>query len=358
MVEIKAMRLHIPKYHSKDFLVMVGSMLPMAVVTNYFLFGREYFGSVALFLPATVVTFIFLSVAFITYGLVAVSLRERFPDDKDFLKRTLICLGVFYLMSAVWISVLLLSFDAFSFLGYQYSDAHFIHAWLSFMVINTFLTFLNEGIYRFERLRITVTENEQLKKEYLYSQLMGLKSQMNPHFLFNSLNTLSSLIHEDEEKAEDFLDHMSKVYRYLLRSNDEQLVSLQQELNNLESFCFLLKERYGDGLQLVVDADGSMREMQLPPLTLQLIVENAVNFNLVSRTHPLQIHISAGGQWLEVTNAVQPKINGAKDDAAMWVNIANKCRLLCNQDIIFYQNEGIRKIRMPLIDPPKTDCVC
>src|SRR5205085_5679631 len=136
-----------------------------------------------------------------------------------------------FLMSAVYVSLILRGYDYFNFFGYEYAEPDFIKCYTSIIVVNIFLTFLNEGVYRFEKYRATVTETEQLKKEYMQSQLLGLKSQMNPHFLFNSLNTLSSLIHEDAETAENFLDHMSKVYRYLLRNNDEQLVKLGTELN-------------------------------------------------------------------------------------------------------------------------------
>src|SRR5206468_4198254 len=108
--------------------------------------------------------------------------------DQELFKRLAICLSIFFLMSAVYIALLLLAYDNFHFFGYEYSEHDFTRGYITLMVINIFLTFLNEGLYRFEKYRATITETEQLKKEFMHSQLLGLKSQMNPHFLFNGLN--------------------------------------------------------------------------------------------------------------------------------------------------------------------------
>src|SRR4051812_35018357 len=189
--------LQIPKFHTKDFTVLVASMLPMGILLNYFLYGHSYFNSARQFGLTTLTSFLFLGGGFLTYGFVAIALRTRFPHDQQLFKRLIICLSVFFLMSAVYISVLLLAYDYIHFYGYEYIENDFTKGYIIMITVNTFLTFLNEGIYRFEKFKITITENEQLKKEYMHSQLLGLKSQMNPHFLFNSLNSLSSLIQED-----------------------------------------------------------------------------------------------------------------------------------------------------------------
>lgn len=344
-------KVYIPKYHSKDLVVMIATMLPMTLFLC-FLFFDNYFSNVGTFLSITLVSFIFYSCAFITYGIVAIALRNRFPEERQFYKRIGICLGVFYLMSAVYISMLLFSFDYFSFFGYQYSDDDFTHGWLCLVVINTFLTFLNEGIYRFENYRNTIIETEQLKNEYLRSQVLSLKSQLNPHFLFNSLNTLSSLIHEDESTAEEFLDHMSKVYRYLLK-NDEQLVPLEMELEFIRSYAFLLRSRHGEGLQINIPASASEARCNIPPLTLQMIIENAVNNNFISRSTPLEINIAVSANCLEISNTVQPKVNGTEEPADMWVNLTNKCRLLAQRELSIHNKGSIRTICLPLVADEK-----
>ena len=116
-------------------------------------------------------------------------------------------------------------------------------------IMNIFFTLVMEGISRYNNWRENLKETEQLKKTFTQSQLLGLKSQVNPHFLFNSLNTLSSLIAEDEGQAETFLNEMSKVYRYMLRGDDEQLVPLQTELKFIASYTHLLDKRFVQSLQ-------------------------------------------------------------------------------------------------------------
>jgi LytS/YehU family sensor histidine kinase len=252
-------------------------------------------------------------------------------------------------MSLLYISLVLTTYDNMHFFGYQYSDRTFYTAFISFVVINIFLTFLNEGVYRFEKYRTTITETEQLKKVYMHSQLLGLKSQMNPHFLFNSLNTLSSLINEDADKAEDFLDHMSKVYRYLLRNNEEQLVTIETELSFIRSYYYLLRARHAEGLQIDIHVSASVRHQQIPPLTLQMIIENTITQNSVTRNKPLLISIRSTENMLVVENNVQYKMNFSEDCCEVLENIANKFRLLCQQEVEITENDKQRQIFLPLI---------
>lgn len=342
--------LNIPKFHTKDFTVLTATMLPMALVLNYFLYGSDYFHPLSRFLLTTLVTFVYLGSGFLTYGFVAIFLRNRFPHESQTPKRILISLAIFFLMSAVYMSVLLLGYEYFKFYGYEYVENDFIKAYITLVIMNVFLTFLNEGISRFEKYRITLTETEQLKKEYMHSQLLGLKSQMNPHFLFNSLNTLSSLIQEDAETAEDFLDHMSKVYRYLLRNNDEQVVTVETELSFIRSYYYLLKARHAEGLQLSIDVSEYARNQMIPPLTLQMIFENAMNQNVISRSQPLHITIRDSKGCLEVVNNLQPKISNHENYSEVVENISNKYRLLCGCQIRIQETATERSIQLPALE--------
>jgi len=343
------MNITVPKYTSKDFPIMVASMLPMTLVMNYFLFGSRYFTDLSVFLKATLVTFLILCFAFFMYGLVAISLRNRFPGDDELFKRLTICITIFVLMTGVYLSIVCRGYDLFHFAGYEYNEGNFSKCFVTFVVMNIFLTFLNEAVSRFEGYRKTVTETEQLKKEYMQSQLLGLKSQMNPHFLFNGLNTLSCLIQEDADKAEDFLDHMSKVYRYLLRTNEEQLVELQTEISFIQSYYFLLKARYGDGLQLSLDVSKKNYQDRIPPLTLQMIFENVLVLNEVSKNKPLHIEIKTVHHELIVSNTVQPKLNCTDCYDEAMENITNKFWLLCQKEVVIEETATERKIQLPLI---------
>jgi len=351
MLNCESMAFHvdIPKYSNKDIPIMVGTMFPMTLLMNYFLFGSRYFKEVSVFIWATLVTFLLLCIAFNIYGFVAISLRRRFPGDHELFKRLAICITIFIIMTGVYLSIVCRGYDLFNFMGYEYDERNFAKCFVTFVVMNVFLTFLNEGVSRFENYRATHTETEQLKKEYMQSQLLGLKSQMNPHFLFNGLNTLSSLIQEDAEKAEDFLDHMSKVYRYLLRNNEEQLVELQTEVGFIRSYYFLLKARYGDGLSLLVDIDSVYYHHRVPPLTLQMIFENILTLNTITKNRPLVIEIKTMDGKLVIKNTVQPKLNCSDCFDQGIENITKKFRLLCQKEVMIEETPEERTIRLPLI---------
>lgn len=343
--------LQIPKYTSKDVPILLGSMTPLMLIMNSVLFGESYFSHWTVFLPATLVTFCFLGLSFIGYGLVAILLRNRLPLDSQLTKRLAICISVFIFMSAVLVSIVLRLYEQFGFLAYKFQESDFKQIFIAIVITNIFLTFFNEGVAKFEKYKATATETEQLKKEYMKSQLIGLKSQMNPHFLFNSLNTLSSLIHENEEEAEDFLDHMSKVYRYLLRSNDEQLVTLETELAFIKSYYYLLKARHGEGLQLQVDIPREVQDHPIPPLTLQFIFEQALNHNTTGKEKPLRIHMfTNGGDELVITYNVQPK-RGSVDESTNTAleNISNKFRLLCQKEVAVEETPTEKRISIPLV---------
>lgn len=343
-----AVHINIPRYTSKDVPIMLGSMFVLTLILNYNVFDN-YFSDLTVFVWSTLVTFLILIPAFIFYGMIAISLRNRFPEDFQTFKRLIICIGVFLLLSAVVIAFFLLVYETVHFFGYNFSEQDYTHCYLITITMNIFLTFLNEGIAQFERYKLALVETEQLKKEYLHSQLLGLKSQMNPHFLFNSLNTLSCLIQEDEEKAEDFLDHMSKVYRYLLRNNEDQLVSIRTEIDMVRSYYFLLKKRHSEALTLTIDIPEQYLNKEIPPLTLQMIVENAVNQNSLTKNEPLNITIKMAGDEIEIEYNKQPKLYGVRESEQAIENILNKFRLLTQKEIEIIEENKKRIIRLPLM---------
>ncbi len=171
-----------------------------------------------------------------------------------------------------------------------------------------FLLIAFEVLYHYQKLRNTEIDKARLEKEKMYAELQQLKGIVNPHFLFNNLNSLSSLISEDPVKAEAFLDELTKVFRYLLRNNETMLVSLDQEKEFIRSYYHLLQSRYGRGIELEIRLLPGQEEMYLPPLTLQLLVENAVKHNRLSKDQPLMILIEGlPGNELRVTNNVLKK---------------------------------------------------
>jgi len=175
---------------------------------------------------------------------------------------------------------------------------------------------------------------------------------VNPHFLFNSLNSLSSLINEDPEKAEKFLDEMSKVYRYLLRTNEEGLTTLESEMQFIQSYFHMLKTRYGEGLDMETNIDDHYMNYQIPPLTLQMLVENAVKHNMIMKNNPLKILImTTNSGKLIVSNNLQRKDRMVSSNRVGLTNIVNKYRLMKKEEISVRDDGKEFAVVVPLIQP-------
>jgi LytS/YehU family sensor histidine kinase len=207
-----------------------------------------------------------------------------------------------------------------------------------------------EGLYLYKQWWYTYYEAEKLKKENLQSQLDSLKAQISPHFLFNSLSTLSSLVSEDPKRAEWFIEELASVYRYLLQNNEQPLTTLENELRFIQAYFHLLQTRFGNGVELELQIDEGYYGYLLPPLTLQLLVENAVKHNVVTTQKPLIIRIFTDEvNNLYVLNTVRKKNLVVPSDGTGLHNIREKFRLLKQPDVIVKQTDECFQVMLPLI---------
>ena len=343
------MHFKLPQYTKSDLAIMLFIVVPWILILNRLIVGPLYFQNIWIFLSATVITFLALTISWQLHTWIAVTIRERFPRESQTTMRLLISIPLFILVTALLTTLFFWGYNAVHFPGADFKASSYRLALVIGAIVNVFATFFHEAVARFEKWKAALIENEQLKKEYMQSQLLGLKSQINPHFLFNSLNSLSSLINEDEEEAEAFLDEMSKVYRYLLRNNDEELVSLHTELDFIRSYFYLLKTRLGRALELHIDVPEETTEKNLPPLTLQMLLEDVINCNTCSRDQPIVIQIAAVEGGLEIRNNIHRKITEEGEPSGNLENVMNKFWLLCQKRVEVDEREHERLIRIPLI---------
>lgn len=285
------MTIKLPRYTSRDYSVLAALLLPVTVIINSVIFGGSYFTDWKKLVFATLVTAFVFCIDFMFCGWVAVMMKKRFPEEKQVSIRLTLMIIIFILLTGLFFFALFRGYESFPFLNYRFNEAGFIWAYMGMAIINVFITLFMEGIARFENWKQNMAETEELQKTFRQSQLQGLKSQVNPHFLFNSLNTLSSLIEESEEGAEKFLNEMTKVYRYMLRSDDEQLVTLDTELKFMHSYLYLLKSRFGEGVHTQILVNDQDLQKRLPALSLQVLVENAFTRSTISRNSPLVLEI-------------------------------------------------------------------
>lgn len=186
-----------------------------------------------------------------------------------------------------------------------------------------------------------------LKREKIESQFEALKSQINPHFLFNSFNTLITIIEENPEMAVEFVEKLSDFYRSILQYREMEVISLQEEAELVKNYAFLLKKRFGDSLSLEVH-NGS-RQAYIAPLTLQILVENAVKHNIISKSRPLKIEISTDEEYITVRNNLQKKIAMDLSTGFGLQSIANRYALLIDRAVRIEEGEDYFSVSIPII---------
>lgn len=204
-------------------------------------------------------------------------------------------------------------------------------------------------LYLILRTRIVEIENLKLKRENTEAQLTSLRNQMNPHFLFNTLNSLSSVIRLGEKtESLQFVDKMSEVYRYILESNEHKTIELKRELQFLEAYIFMMDKRFGKKLTLNVMVDNLQNHCMIPPMTLQLLVENAIKHNKITETEPLNVSIYHTHQSIIVENNLQKK--RSEDSYGIGLaNLQNRFKLLAGRDISIRMENGLFTVELPII---------
>ena len=330
---------------------MILVMIPFTILLNTTLFGNLYYSKPEVFVLASLITGTGACIDFIICGYIAVTLKQRFPKEGQVALRLTLMILSFFLITGLFLYSIFRGYETISFYGYRFNEAGFIWSFVSMCILNVFITFIQEGAARYESWRVNLKETDALKIAFRQSQLQGLKSQVNPHFLFNSLNSLSSLINEDQVQAEKFLNEMSKVYRYMLRNDEDQFVDLQTELSFVGSYVYLLKARYGEGLLLDIRVNEHDKNKLIAPLSLQVIIENALQQNVISKSNPLKISIyTCEDGRICIKNNLQPKIVTEITDHESGIdNLVDKYRLLNKDAIIIEEDNTVRTIMLPLI---------
>lgn len=222
------------------------------------------------------------------------------------------------------------------------SSAPYVSTLIVTLVINIFMH--GRGfLYSWRQASIDV---EKLKVEQVSTQYESLKNQVNPHFLFNSLNVLSELVYEDQDKAVDFIRKFSQVYRYVLDSKDEEVVPLIKEMDFVENFTFLQKIRFGDNLKIEINTFES--NTYVPPLAVQLLVENAIKHNVISEQNPLAVAVIINKNTCTVRNSLKEK--QVKDSTGIGLkNLIERYKYLTDEKVIINREDDSFEVTIPLL---------
>jgi LytS/YehU family sensor histidine kinase len=199
--------------------------------------------------------------------------------------------------------------------------------------------------------RKSALESERHQKESIRSQLESLKNHLDPHFLFNNLNILSSLIEKDRGLSQKFLENFGDVYRIMLKTKSDDLISLGDELKFVQSYIFLIKMRFGDFIIFEIEVDDEVIKLRLPPLTVQLLIENAIKHNFINEKRPLRISITANDGYLIVSNSLFEKKDLGRDSNGTGLeSIRVRYRYFTDKEVAVSKSESYFSVKVPLLE--------
>jgi hypothetical protein len=274
-------------------------------------------------------------------------LNRVYPFERSIVGRLVIQFGIGGLIAL-----------AIRFLIYEFGepllpfalDSMFLAAtWLLYVLASCVINTIFITGYIIDRWKESIVKAERLEKEKAQVQFDNLKNQLNPHFLFNAMTSLNSLIFENQGLASQFLQHLSKVYRYVLQNKDKNFVTLQTELDFIQNYLFLLRTRFEHALSISIDIRDDARERAIVPVTLQILIENAIKHNVVDKSTPLAIDISSIGNYLVISNNLQSRSLVEASNKQGLDNLKSLYRFMTDNPVIVEQTDTRFAVKVPLV---------
>lgn len=329
------------------------SMPLISVALNLIMYENRLWKESVIWWYSTPLLFVLGFVSWYFHMVYDRNIEQRFPDLQHSRQRIFRKAMVMIWVMTPSILIIFGLYHAFQIFGYQIQYPHLLKGILTGFVVNLIFATLYEAEYMFNKVKEARLESETISQLSVSQELDTLKNQINPHFLFNCFNTLSSLITIDRQRAEQFLNELSKVYRYLLRNNEEGLSTVENEIKFIHSYFQLLQTRYGNAVQMNIQIDKQYYQYLLPSLSLQLLVENAVKHNTLSVSKPLVIDIlTTAGNKLVVSNNLQRRTTKVLSNKVGLENISTKYHLLKQSGFQIIEDDYNFTVALPLIWKP------
>ncbi|WP_299529529.1 sensor histidine kinase [Ulvibacterium sp.] len=282
---------------------------------------------------------------------IMIYLRKKYPAFSDDAKR----ITIFFL--AIVCTVVLVDFLGGTLLSQIHGVNYIVSlsrlkVLLPIILITIMSMAIYEAIYYNVRLKKSVREEEHSKRLLVQAQLDALLNQAQPHFFFNTLNTLRDIIDQNsKEDAKEFVDKLSDMYRFLLEAGNENLIPLKKELRFAKAYIHIQSERFGDNLKLNWNIPQSSLHKMIVPMSLQLLLENAIKHNVISKARPLTVYVTVGDNKLVVDNKIQPKSTQLPSTKVGLANIEKRYTLIAGKSVEV-QNDGNRfVVSLPLVTP-------
>jgi len=283
---------------------------------------------------------------------------NKYPNSKDFGKKMLIFYSVSFFLTIVVVFIVNAFFSGLFYPGVTKSFAqrfhHFTHQqrvayYFQTAMISWCISMIFFGLYFYKRFKDYQIKEFQQEKELIAAQFESLKNQLDPHFLFNSLNVLNGLIEESPKKASMFTTDLSKIYRYVLEHKDKSFVSLQDELTFSTAYLNLLSLRFEAGIQIDLEINDEQRKGFILPLSLQLLIENVIKHNVVSLRKPLLLKIYRKNDYLYVDNNLQKKKVLHGHSGIGLKNIQERYAILSDLPVYIEESDILFSVALPII---------
>lgn len=274
-------------------------------------------------------------------------LNLRVPYEKNVTKRIVLQLGIGICIGLSVRSVVYHFGEPH--LPFRLDELFLATTWFIYAIIPCVINLMFFIAFFVRQWKDSLIKNEKLEKEKAQVQFDNLKNQLNPHFLFNALTSLNSLISENQQLASAFLQQLSKVYRYLLQNKDRSTVELTVELAFIQHYTSLLETRFGKALQILIRINEGDKGRSIVPVTLQILIENAIKHNIVDPDKPLRIEITSDDQYLRVSNNLQVRSLVETSNKMGLENLKSLYSFLTTRPVIIEQLDDHFSVKVPLI---------
>jgi len=328
----------------KDLLLMTGVGL---TIVFYFVLA-DWIGNINT--PANIIIYNVLfsvGITIILYTIFTIFIKFLniyFPWNRSIFKRLLIEIPSIFVIS---ISVMWLYTMFWDVCTMPHGMALFQNITIA-VLVSILLNTIFESVQLFRLYKESLLHSEILKRQNIESHFETLKNQVAPHFLFNSLNTLIALIDDNTVKAKEFVEHLAAYYRYALQVTNEDKVSIATEIKLVENYVFLLKCRFDENLGVKININETISNKTIIPLSIQLLIENAVKHNVISKSKPLKIEIYSEDNYLIIRNNLQKKDALEASNKIGLNNINSRFEIVFNKSIIIEESNNYFTVKLPI----------
>lgn len=334
---------------NRTLLTIIVSVIILIVVTitlHHFVLGSLDSPIWFIIKEIGYVSFIFSVITIVILNIhlrVEKSMQWKGNTAKKLIITFLLYIFVANILNVIWVHTL------HFFIEYEDLSSQLLKNVLITNVTTIIMYLIVQGIFIIKEWNVSQLQNERLQKESILAQFETLKSQINPHFLFNCLNTLNSLLYVSVEKSAEFIDHFSKIYRYVLDVKEQFVVTVEKELEFARSYFYLHKIQFEEKIKLDIEIDPVILNCFIPPLSLQILLENAIKHNVVSGNNPLIIVLKNTEGSLIVTNTYKPKHNNEKSSGIGLQHLKQRYELISDKTPKFCIKEDKYIATLPII---------